>query len=149
MKLGYSRPVPAFAALAGGASICLVLGGCLGAPDFAARSDPLVVTEAGTVSYAEPRSPERMAAVAEMRARGEAGDAMPYPDVFQSAQTARLAAREEPRPVADADAIEGELAAIARRQAAAISPTEIAALKARAAELRRLAAEAQAGALRR
>jgi hypothetical protein len=42
-----------------------------------------------------------------------------------------------------AEAIEAELEAIARRQAAAVSPAEIAALKARAEELRRLAAAAQ------
>lgn len=115
----------------------------MGTPDLDSSSDPLVVTEAGTVSYAPQQSPERAAAVAEMRVRGEAGDALPYPDALQTAQTARLAARPEPHSVPEAEAIEAELAAIARRQAAAISPAEIAALKARAEELRRLAAARQ------
>jgi hypothetical protein len=42
--------------------------------------------------------------------------------------------------VAEAEAIEAELAAIARRRAATTDPVEIAALQARADELRRLAA---------
>jgi hypothetical protein len=116
----------------------------LAGPDLDAPSDPMVVTQAGAVTYAEPQSPERAAAIAEIRAQAAAGDVMDYPDAFQSAQSARLAAREEPRPVADVDAIQAELAAIARRQAAARSPQEIAALKARATELQRLAAAAQA-----
>jgi hypothetical protein len=126
-----------------GGVLCLALGGCLGTPDIEAGSDPLVVTEAGTVSYAPEQSPERIAAVAEMRAAAAAGDARPYPDAFQAAQTTRLVARPEPHSVPRAEAIEAELEAIARRQAAAVSPAEIAALKARAEELRRLAAAAQ------
>jgi hypothetical protein len=144
MNRGSDRLVPASSrrTLAAGA-LCVVLGGCLGTPDIEASSDPLVVSEAGTVSYAPEQSPERAAAVAEMRAAAVAGDARSYPDVFQAAQTARLVARPEPHSVARAEAIEAELDAIARRQAAAVNPAEIAALKARAEELRRLAAAAQ------
>jgi len=137
-----SRPVPvAGASLAAG--FALLLGGCLGPPDLEAGADPLVVTEAGTVSYAAEPSPERAAAIADMRLQAEAGEAMPYPDVFQTERNARLAARQEPMPVADVLAIQAELADIARRRQAAVSPAEIAYLKARAAELQRLAASAQ------
>ena len=121
-------------------SLVLGLAGCMGTPDVNSGTDPLVVTEAGVVSYPPAQSPARAAAVAEMRARAEAGDLLPYPDAFQTAQAARLAARPEPYGVPEAEAIEAELAAIARRQATATSPAEIAALKARAEELRRLAA---------
>lgn len=93
-------------------------------------------------------SPERTGAVSEMRANAEAGDAMPAPDVFQSAQTARLAARPEPKPLGDVAAIEAELADIAERERSAVAPGELAALKARAEELRRIAATARAGSLR-
>jgi hypothetical protein len=137
-----TRPVPA-AGTSLAASLALLLGGCLGAPDLEAGADPLVVTEGGTVSYAAEPSPERAAAIADMRAQAEAGEAMPDPDVFQSERSTRLAARREPMPVADVLAIEAELAHIARRQQAAVSPAEIAYLKARAAELQRLAAAAQ------
>jgi hypothetical protein len=102
------------------------------------------VTEAGTPTAAE-QSPERAAAVAEMRLQAEAGEDLPYPDVFQSLQNTRLATREEPISVAEVAAIQAELADIASRQQAAVSPAEIAYLKARAAELQRLAAQAQAG----
>jgi hypothetical protein len=113
------------------------LGGCLSGPDL----DAPAVVPAG-------QSPQRTAAVAEMREQATAGEALSFPDVFQREQTIRLAARAEPRPVASVEAIEAELAAIARREQAAVTPAEIAALKARAAELRRLAAAAQAGAPR-
>ena len=113
---------------------------CVGSPDLDRGSDPLVVTEAGAVGYQPEQPAERAAAVAEMRASAEAGDLMPYPDAFQAAQAARLAARPEPYSVAEAEAIEAELAAIARRRAAATDPAELAALQARAEELRRLAA---------
>jgi hypothetical protein len=126
------------------AGSALILGGCLGAPDLDSTADPLVVTESGTVGYAAEQSPDRAAAVAEMRLQAEAGENMPYPDVFQTSQNTRLATREEPISVAGAAAIEAELADIARRQQAAISPAEIAYLKARAAELQLLAAQAQA-----
>ena len=137
-----TRQVPA-AGTCLAAGLALSLGGCLGAPDLDAGADPLVVTEAGTVSYAAEPSPERAAAIADMRAQAEAGEAMPYPDVFQSERSTRLATRQEPMPVAEVTAIEAELADIARRQQAAVSPAEIEYLKARAAELQRLAAAAQ------
>jgi hypothetical protein len=120
--------------------LALGLAACVGSPDLDSGSDPLVVTEAGAVSYAPEQSAERAAAVAEMRARAEAGDLLPYPDAFQGAQAARLAARPEPYSVPEAETIEAELAAIARQRAATTDPAEIAALQARAEELRRLAA---------
>jgi hypothetical protein len=120
--------------------LALGLAACLGSPDLDSGSDPMVVTEAGSVSYPPEQSAERAAVVAEMRARAEAGDLLPYPDPFQTGQAARLAARPEPYSVAEAEAIEAELAAIARRRAATTDPVEIAALQARADELRRLAA---------
>ena len=69
-----------------------------------------------------PQSPERAAAVAEMRAQAEAGEPCPIRTCSRRAQTPRLAARAEPRSVADVAAIEAELAAIARRRQAAVSP---------------------------
>jgi hypothetical protein len=145
MNRGSDRLVPALRRTLAGGAAALALCGCLGTPDIEGNSDALVVTEAGTVNYAAEQSPERAAAIAEMRAAAAAGELRPYPDAFQSAQTARLVARPEPHSVQRAEAIEAELEAIARRQAAAIDPAEIAALKARAEELRRLAAAAQRG----
>ena len=144
MNHGRSRLVPPLAL--SGVALSLAIAGC--APNIDATADPLVVTEDDALGYAEPQSPERMAAVAEMRMNAAAGDILPYPDAFQREQTLRLAARPEPRPVENAEAIQAELASIARRQAGAVSPQEIAALKARAAELQRLAAQMQAGAPR-
>ena len=143
MKPGPSLRVPVAKGLI--AALFLPLASaCLQTPD--ATSDPLVVTESSP--WAEPDiSPERAAAIAEMRAKAQAADAA-YPDVFQSGQVTRLAAREEPRPVAEAEAIELELAALAQRRQRGGSPGELAALDARAAELRRLAGQAQ-GAIRR
>jgi hypothetical protein len=60
-------------------------------PDLTASTEP-----SATVS------PERAAAIAEMRAMAEAGDSMPYPDAFQTEQTARLITREEPHDVIEA-----------------------------------------------
>ena len=124
------------------------LGGCLGAPDLSSSPDPLVVTVEGTPA-APAASPERRAALADMRSKAEAAETASYPDVFQSDQTLRLASRPEPRSVAAAESIEAELAAIARRRSAAADPGEIAELEARAAELRRLAARRQGASLRR
>ena len=93
-------------------------------------------------------TPERRAAIAEMRAKGEAGEAAAFPEVFQEQRMTELAARPEPRAVADVAAIEAELAAIARQRERAQSPAALASLEARAAELRRLAAAAQAGSIR-
>lgn len=143
MNHGPSRPVPAAGALLAAGS-ALLLGACLGPPDLDSTADPLVVTEGGTVSYAAEQSPDRAAAVAEMRRQAEAGEDMPFPDVFQTSQNTRLATREEPVAVLEAAAIEAELADIARRRQAAVSAAEITYLKARAAELQLLAAQAQA-----
>lgn len=143
MNHGPSRPVPAAGALLAAGS-ALLLGACLGAPDLDSTADPLVVTESGTVSYDAEQSPDRAAAVAEMRRQAEAGEDMPFPDVFQTSQNTRLATREEPVAVLEAAAIEAELADIARRRQAAVSAAEITYLKARAAELQLLAAQAQA-----
>ncbi len=101
------------------------MSGCFGIPDLSSND---VSTEA------TPRA----AAVAEMRAEAAAGDKMPYPDVFLSEQTKRLATREEPLSVAEVEAIQTELALIAERRAATTDTREIAALEARARELRRL-----------
>jgi hypothetical protein len=109
----------------------------MGTPDLG-QSTPV----AGNVS------PERAAAIAEMRAQAEAGDSMPYPDVFQAEQTARLVARQEPRDVIDVQAIEAELTLIAEQREATRDPREIAALDERARQLRRLALAASAGGLR-
>ncbi len=87
-------------------------------------------------------SPERAAALAEMRAEMAAVNAS-VPAESPAQQTLRLAGREEPRSLAEVEAIEAELALLAQRRAGA-GPGEIAALEARAGELRRLAAAAQA-----
>jgi hypothetical protein len=123
------------------AASCLGLGlfGCVGVPGLDPMGEPVAVVDA---------DPERAAAVAEMRALAETGDAMPFPDAFQSEQTARLAMRDEPRSLAEVQALEAELTLIAERRAAASDPREIAALEARARELRRLALLAGAGRLR-
>jgi hypothetical protein len=119
------------------AGMAIPLGGCFG-PDLSA--DPLVGGEAA--------SPERVAAVAEIRQRAEAVEEQPYPKPFQADRTARLAARAEPRRMADVDEIEAELAAIAQLQQTASTPEERAELQARADELRRKADEDQSGRIR-
>ena len=134
--------------LAFAAPIAALLGGCLGPTGLDTAADPLVVTETGAPAPPIVADPPRALAVADMRASAVAAADLPYPDVFQAEQTLRLAAREEPLAVADADAIEAELAAIARAEKGAITSSELAALKAREAELRRLLAAAQAGAPR-
>jgi hypothetical protein len=125
-----------------------LLAGCLGPTGLDTVSDPLVVTEASAPGPPAETDPERALAVAEMRANAVAAADLPYPDVFLAEQTLRLAAREEPLAVSDAEAIEAELAAIARAEKGRITAAELAALKAREAELRRLLAAAQAGAIR-
>lgn len=143
MNPGRWRLVP-HAALLGPALVsALLLGGCLGVPDIDSE-DPLVVTETGLQPDRESQSFERQAAVAEIREQARRGDALPYPDAFQAAQTTRLAARPEPLAVASIEAIERELADVRRRRQSAVTPAEIAALQAREAELRRLAARTQA-----
>jgi len=120
-------------------AFCLVvaLSGCMGSPDLGENA-PVAATV----------SPERAAAIADMRAQAEAGDSMPYPDVFQAEQTARLTARAEPLPVADVQAIEAELVLIAEQRSRATDPSEIAALDERARQLRKLALARGAGDLR-
>ena len=122
------------AALIAASGLAFALCGCVGLPGL----DP----EGGPTPIAA-KSPERAAAVAEIRAQAEAGEAMPFPDAYQSAQTARLALREEPRSIAEVQAIEAELTLIAERRAATSDTREIAALDAKAKELRRLAMAAQ------
>ena len=117
--------------------LALALSGCMSRPDLTASTAPTATI-----------SPERAAAIAEMRAMAEAGDSMPYPDAFQTEQTARLVTREEPHDVIDAQAIEIELALIAEQRAKARDPSEIAALDERARQLRKLALSAGAGGLR-
>jgi hypothetical protein len=114
------------ARLAAAALLCAATTGCLGLPDL------------NTVAAVPPNATPRAAAIAEMRAQAAAGDQMPYPDAFQGEQTTRLAAREEPLSTAEVEAIEAELALIAERRAATRDAREIAALEARARELRRL-----------
>ena len=128
MNIRQRRPVPKLARTSAAIFAMLVLGGCLG-PDLSPDAGSLA---AGGTAV----SPERAAAVADMRRRGEAYDDLPYPDAFQAAQTRRLAARQEPRPRQDATDIEAELAALATLRAAATTPEEIAELRLREAELR-------------
>ena len=91
---------------------------------------------------------QRAAAVADMQARAKATEALPYPSASAASRNSRLAARSEPRPVADVESIKAELAAIGKRRQDPVSATELAALDARAAALRRLLAATQSGALR-
>ena len=107
--------------------LAVLLTGCLGVPDN---------YQAAPISAA---TPERAAAIAEMRAQAAAGDQMPYPDAFQAQQTARLVARDEPRSLGGVREIEAELAQIADRRSRSNDPREIAALDERARQLRRLA----------
>ncbi len=113
------------------AGLWLGLSGCLGMPD---------IHSATTADVSSPRAE----AIAEIRAEAAAGDHMPYPDAFRAEQTARLAARDEPLSVADVQAIQTELGLIAERRAATTDAREIAALEARARELRRLVLANQA-----
>jgi hypothetical protein len=105
--------------------LCGATSGCFGVPDLDSK---------GVTADATPHA----AAIAEMRAEAAAGDKMPYPDVFQSQQTTRLASREEPLSVDEVESIQTELALIAERRATTTDQREIAALEARARELRRL-----------
>ncbi len=118
--------------------LAVLLTGCLGVPDVDQYESAAVTAT----------SPERAAAIAEMRAQAAAGDQMPYPDAFQVEQTTRLVVRDEPRSLGDVQEIEAELALIADRRAASNDPSEIAALDQRARQLRRLALAAGAGDLR-
>ncbi len=115
--------------------LALALAGCT-APGFgpriaATQSDSLVVAEPPAAGQPAPATTAAAPAIA------------PAPSF------AELAARPEPRSVADVAAIEAQLDLVAKQRAESADPAEIAALEARAAELQRLAAAAGAGALRR
>jgi len=120
------------------AFLALLLPGCLGMPEID-QQETAAVTAA---------SPERAAAIAEMRAQAAAGDQMPYPDAFQTEQISRLAVRDEPRSLGSVQGIEAELAQIAERRSRSNDPGEIAVLDERARQLRRLALAASAETLR-
>ena len=137
MKPHVGSPGPARVSLA--IAVAILLASCVGAPDLTGP-DPLVVTETTPSGPAAVTPTAREIATAEIRAAAEAGDAQPFPDVFQSTQTNALAARSEPRSAGEIAAIEAELLQIARRRASASDAAEVAALEARAQELRRLAA---------
>jgi hypothetical protein len=92
-------------------------------------SDPAALSPAAT---------GHTVAIAEIRAEAAAGDEMAYPSVYSPAQTAELAARPEPLTTTEVEAIQTELALIAERRARVTDAREIAALEARARELRRL-----------
>ena len=120
--------------------LCIAFAGCTelsGAFRKTSDADPLVATQSAPSGA---RSPEKAAAIAEIRRQAAAGDTAAFPDVFQSEQTRRLAARAEPRSVADIEATEAELTAISEMRREALTPAEVAALDARAKGLRRLAA---------
>jgi hypothetical protein len=129
-------------------ALALAPTGCLGPANLDSAGDPLVVTETAAAGQSADIDPARAAAIADIRGRAIAAADLPYPDAFQAEQTLRLAARSEPRSVPDAAAVEAELAAISRAEKGTITAAELAALKAREAELRRLLAAARAGALR-
>jgi hypothetical protein len=112
----------------------LTFAGCSSLSPLNRQAEPVSVTAT---------SPERAAVIADMRAKAAAGDAMPFPDAYQSEQTNRLALRGEPRSVQDVQAIEAELAVIASQRSATTDPRELAALDKRAKELRRLALASQ------
>jgi hypothetical protein len=128
MSFGRNRAASGFARLLTAAALCAAMSGCFGAPDL----------DSTEVAVVGDMTPERAAAVAEMRAQAAAGDKMRYPDAFQTQQTARLAARGEPLTVAEVEAVQTELASIAERRAVATDAREIALLEARARELRLL-----------
>src|SRR5262245_49167742 len=121
---------PRFARFLGALTLAAALAGCSTLSVLRQPAEPVAVAST---------NPERAAVIADMRAKAEAGDAMPFPDVYQTEQTNRLALRGEPRSVGEVQAIESELSVIAERRARTTDPREIAALDARAKELRRLA----------
>ena len=96
-------PVPRFPGLVAGRRCST---GCLGVPDL----DPPAVDRAQSARNA-PRRSRRCGR------RRRPATQMPFPDAFQSEQTARLAVRDEPRSLGGVQAIEAELAQIADRRA--------------------------------
>lgn len=127
--------------LAAGTLLC----GCVSGPALQSPGDAVIVTEAGLAEMPSEAQSARAAAVAEMRMQAEAAGGMRFPPAYQTEQSRRLATRQEPKSMAEVAAIEAELAAIAARRGAA-DPAEVAALEARARELRRLVAAKQAAA---
>jgi hypothetical protein len=134
MSFARQGTASSYRAALSGPFLAIFLTGCLGVPD---------VDQPGAVTST---SPARAAVIAEMRAKAAAGDQMPYPDAFQINQTVRLAAREEPLSLGTVQEIETELAQIADRRARSTDAAEIAALDARARQLRKLALAAAGGA---
>lgn len=135
--------------LAGAAlALASMLGGCVGTGAGGAFRGPLAAT-GDAAAAPDPEAKARAAAVAEMRAAAEAASEQPYPSVYQVERNRTLAARPEPRSVEEVAAIEAELALLAEQRSVTADPAEIAALDARAQELRRLFAAAQAGEVRR
>lgn len=110
------------------AAVAATLGGCVAMRPLAS-AEPPVVTEA------KPAEPIEPAVAPGVPAQADA----PQP----------LAARPEPKSAEEVAAIEAELLLLAERRSASSDRREIAALEARARELRRLAATAAgAGPLR-
>jgi hypothetical protein len=125
-------------------TLALLLAGCFGPPKTGIASDSLVVTEVEQgLALDAADSPERAAARTEIRRQAAAAEALPDPNGDQAGSMSHLAARPEPRSVAEVRAIEAELALVAERRASATDAAEIAALEERAEELRRLGAAAQ------
>jgi hypothetical protein len=141
MNFGRRFPVSTLGGFAA-AAMGLLVSGCVGTAGLRPPGDPPVITETGTVGPAAEPAAARAALLAEMRAAAEASAAQPHTQ-------AGLAARPEPKSVAEVEAIEAELELIGQQRAASANPREIAALEARARELRRLVAAAQAGTARR
>jgi hypothetical protein len=107
-------------------ALALACGGCFGVPDI----------EAGAPAAGAVPATPRDRAIAEMHAEAVAGDRMPYPSTVQ-ANRAALAARSEPLSTQQVEAIQTELSLIAAKRAQTSDAKEIAALDARARELRR------------
>ncbi len=130
-----------------GAALGLALSGCTAAPGMRTATEPvvvpMVVTETGIVAL-EASEAEPAVAVNPVAADAPAADIAAPP-----VTAAALAARPEPRNAAEVAAIQAELELLAERRSAGASGRELAALEARAEELRRLIAAAQAGPLRR
>ncbi len=125
-----------------GAALGLALGGCTAVPGMRAATEPVVVTETGIATL------EASAAESEATVNAAALDA-PAADIVTPPETAAApATRPEPRSAAEVAAIQAELELLAERRSAGASGRELAVLEARAEELRRLIAAAQAGPLR-
>jgi hypothetical protein len=124
MGVSWATSAPRLTVVAGLAGL---LAGCFGYPQVDSPT-----------ALAPGVSPERAAAVAEMRAEAAAGDTMRYPKVYRMDRTLALAARPEPRSTSEVDELKAELSTIAAARAVATDPNEIASLDQRAADLRLL-----------